>query len=74
MDNEIRKIVQKNLKKYREEKGFTQTDLAIKIGSNKTTVASWEQGKSVPSIDMAYRIMNIYGLSINLLFKEEGDN
>lgn len=73
MNNELRKTIQKNLKKYRKEKGFTQSDVAKKLNSTKTTIASWEQGKSLPSIETAYKLMMLYGLKIDDLFKNNDE-
>lgn len=69
MDNETRKLIGENLKRYRNERGYTQTDIAVYLDSTKTTVATWEQGRGVPDIETAYRLMKYYSLSIEDLFK-----
>ena len=74
MNDETRKIIGENLKRFRKEKGITQTDLAVYLGSTKTTVATWEQGKGVPDIEMAYRIMQYYNLAIEKLFEGVPDD
>jgi DNA-binding XRE family transcriptional regulator len=71
MDKKTREIIAKNLKKYREERNYTQMDIAIRLNSHKTTIASWEQGRSVPDLDMAYRVMSFYNLTLDDLFKED---
>jgi transcriptional regulator with XRE-family HTH domain len=44
-------MVGKRIKKLREEKGISQTDLAIRIGESKQTVYKYETGKitNIPS-------------------------
>lgn len=44
--------IQKNIKKLRGEKGFTQDALAEKINVTRQTISSWENGRTQPDIDM----------------------
>ena len=71
VDNEIRNRVKNTLIKCRKEKDISQKELAMRIGSKDTTVASWEQGKSLPSIDMLYLLAKFYGKSISYMYGEE---
>lgn len=68
MDKELKKQIGRNLKKMREEKGYTQADIALYLGYGNTTIASWEQGLSSPDIDSAYRLMKYYNLTMEHLF------
>lgn len=68
---EYRQIISANLKKYREEAGLTQTELGEKIGKAKTTVASWEQGKSLPDPGLLYRIAFYLGKDIRQMYGED---
>ena len=45
-----------NIKKYREEKGLTQTELADKLGKTLRTVQKYENGEILPSINNVYEI------------------
>ena len=45
-----------NIKKYREEKGLTQTELADKLGKTLRTVQKYESGEILPSINNVYEI------------------
>lgn len=71
VDLEIRSRVKDILIECRKEKDLTQKELAKIIDSKETTVASWEQGKSLPSIDMLYRLSKLYGKSMNYMYGEE---
>ena len=74
-DYEIRTKVMNALIECRKEKGLSQKQLAEIIDSKETTVASWEQGKSLPSIDMLYRLSKYYNKSIGYMYGEkEGDS
>lgn len=43
---QIRKTIGQNIKKHRIELGLTQTQLANRIGNNKTTIADVESGRT----------------------------
>lgn len=63
--SEIKKNIQTNMAKYRKEANFTQKDLAERLGVKTTSLASWEQGKSMPDIDTLFRLCSL--LNINIL-------
>ena len=50
-EKEIRKTIQNRLIECRKEKGLTQTEVGELVDKKKTTVASWEGGKSLPDAD-----------------------
>ena len=69
MDKNIREKIGKNLKKFREDRGYTQLDIAVYLGNAPTTIASWEQGLSSPDIETAYRLMKYYNLLVDDIFE-----
>ena len=71
MDYIIRGKVTNILVECRKEKGVTQRELAEAIGSKETTVASWEQGKSLPNIQTLYRLSKYYNKTIGYMFGEK---
>lgn len=70
-DYEVRDKVRTVLIECRKEKNISQQQLADILDSKPTTVASWEQGKSLPSIDMLYRLSKYYGKTIAQMYGEE---
>lgn len=70
-DEEIKRTVAGRLVSCRKEKGLTQAELAKEIRSNPTTVATWEQGKSMPSIMQLLRLAKYYEKSISFMYGEE---
>lgn len=71
IDYVVRTNVMNVLIECRKEKGISQRQLAKDIDSKETTVASWEQGKSLPSIDMLYRLSKYYGKTIGFMYGEK---
>lgn len=71
IDYEIRTRVMNTLIECRKEKEISQKELASAIGSKETTVASWEQGKSLPSIDMLYRLAKYYGKTMDYMYGDK---
>ncbi len=63
----VRDMLSRNLACYRKEAGLNQTQAAEIIGTKKTTLASWEQGKSQPDADMLVALAMAYHVSLSEL-------
>lgn len=50
----------------RKESGMTQSELAEKIGTNKSYISRVERGLTIPSISTFYRMVAAMGLSVEL--------
>lgn len=74
VDYIVRDKVRTILIECRREKDISQKELAEIIGSKETTVASWEQGRSLPSIDMLYRLAKYYNKSLDYMYGETNDH
>lgn len=48
--------------------GLTQEELASQLGYSKASVSNWENGYSNPTLSDAFRIAEILGEDINVLF------
>ncbi len=55
----------------REEHGISRKELAEKIGVNYQTVGYLEREEYNPSLDLAFRIGEYFGLPIELIFATE---
>jgi transcriptional regulator with XRE-family HTH domain len=69
-DIEIRTNIMNALIECRKEKALTQEQVANAFEVKPTTVASWEQGKSLPSPQMLYRLALYYNKTINYIYGE----
>lgn len=50
----------------RKQSGMTQSELAEKIGADKSYISRIERGLIVPSISTFYRMVSAMGLSVEL--------
>lgn len=64
MENNIRENISKNIAKYRKLNGYTQKELAEKIGAKNSTVSNWEQGANSPDIEMIFALCQLFKISV----------
>ncbi|PGO32744.1 transcriptional regulator [Bacillus cereus] len=57
------------LKRLRESKGFSQEDVAKKIGITRQAVYKWEHDKSCPDIDNLILLSEMYNVTLDELIK-----
>jgi len=57
-----------SIKKYRQIKGFTQEELAIKSGVSRQTIISIERYRYKPSLELGLKISLALKTDINKLF------
>ncbi|HAV26288.1 MAG: putative transcriptional regulator [Bacteroidia bacterium] len=61
-----------NVKIHRAIAGYTQQDLAEKIGVSRQTINAIESGKYVPSTVLSLKIARVFEKSMEDLFSLEG--
>ena len=59
------------LDKLRTNRKWTQQDLADHLDVSRQTIISLEQGRYNPSLLLAFRISQVFGLSIEEIFIRE---
>lgn len=64
---ESRKIYNR-ISVLREERGVSRKELAEKIGVNFQTVGYLEREEYNPSLDLAFRIAEYFGLPVDMIF------
>jgi putative transcriptional regulator len=50
---------------------MTQEELAVRAGCTRQTIIALEQGKYVPSIELAFRVARAFGVPLEEVFKFE---
>lgn len=62
------------LKKIRQEKGFTQDELAKLSGLDRTTIAWFEIGKRMPSLRTLKKLAKALNVEVSDLIEENSDD
>lgn len=57
-----------HLKELRAARGWTQADLAGRLDVSRQTVNALETGKYDPSLPLAFRIADVFGMPIEQIF------
>lgn len=58
-----------NLKMFRKQNGFTQEQVAEKLGVSRQAVAKWERGESVPDIENVIALADMYEVTVDSLVR-----
>ena len=60
-----------NLAMLRKINGYSQEQIAEKIGISRQAYAKWESGDTVPDVERAARLAQVYGVTIDGLMKTQ---
>ena len=64
-------MIAERIKELREEKAWTQTELAKILGVTRSCVNAWEMGISVPSTQYVVELASLFHISTDLLLGVE---
>ena len=53
----------KNLVYLRKQKDFSQRELAEKVGVTQVAISQYESGESVPRINIAIKLADVFGVT-----------
>jgi putative transcriptional regulator len=68
----MKKTIQNNIRRLRfDRKEMTQQELADKIGVTRQTVNAIEANKYSPSLEVAFRISEVFGVPLDQVFQYE---
>jgi putative transcriptional regulator len=59
------------LRVLRAERGWSQAELAERIGVSRQAVNALETDKHDPSLGLAYRIAGVFGLAVESIFDNQ---
>jgi len=66
--------ISNNIRRLRfDNNEMTQEDLAKAVGCTRQTIIALEQGKYVPSIELAFKIARVFSVNLEEVFKYEED-
>lgn len=57
------------LTELRQRKGFTQLQLAKKIGVTRQIISHYETGRAKPSLDVAVKLAKALGVSVEEIYE-----
>ena len=63
--------IRNHVRRLREERGITQSDLARTSGCTRQTIIMLEQERYVPSLSLAFAITKSLGATIEEVFEPE---
>jgi putative transcriptional regulator len=64
--------VRNSIRRLRFDHGeMTQEELAARAGCTRQTIIALEQGKYVPSVELAYKIARVFGVKLEDIFQYE---
>ena len=59
------------LKSERKRHHFTQAQLSERLHVSRKTISDWENGRSIPNVDILLSLSNIYEIPINLFLRSQ---
>lgn len=62
------------LRVLRAEHGWSQQDLADRLGVSRQSVNAIEKGRYDPSLPLAFAIADVFALPIEAIFLRDGDS
>ena len=62
-------MIYNRIKVLRAERDWTQADLADRVGISRQAVISIEKYKYTPSLELAFKIAEAFGISIDRVFE-----
>lgn len=65
--DEIKNNLSKNIVKLRKEKKLTQLELANKLNYSDKSVSKWENGDTIPDIEVIKRLADFFNVSVDSL-------
>jgi putative transcriptional regulator len=63
--------VKNRLRVLRAEQGWSQQDLADRLGVSRQSVNAIETGRYDPSLPLAFRIAEVFGRAIEAIFEKD---
>lgn len=64
-------LLSERIQRERSRSGFTQEELARRLGVSKAAVSKWECGQSMPDISLLPKIASLFSITIDQLFGYE---
>ncbi len=63
----------KTIRQLREERGWSQLDVAQRLGVHESMVSRWDRGERVPRARTQQRLAVLFGLSVDQIAFGQGE-
>lgn len=63
-------MLKENIINLRNANGFSQEEVAEKIGISRQAYAKWEKGESIPDIEKCAELAKLYDISLDSLYQK----
>lgn len=60
-------MLKENISMLRDINGYSQEEVAEKIGISRQAYAKWEKGETVPDVERCQKLAELYGVTIDAL-------
>ena len=64
----VEKRLAHNLRKWREVRNLTQSDVSKITGITEVSISRWETGTRIPKATVLYNLAKFYGVSVDRFF------
>ena len=65
--------LEEKLQMLRKRNGYSQEQLADKIGIARQTVSKWENGQAIPELNGLILLSELYGVTIDRIVKDDDE-
>ena len=66
--------ISEKIKKLRQDKGWSQTQLAQKLNTQSQNVSRYERGVFTPSTEALAKFAEVFGVSVDYLINDEAED
>lgn len=67
-------VIYNYILEFRTKLAWTQQDLADAVGVTRATIIALEKGSYNPTLELAFKLANVFKTHINKLFYEKGEH
>ena len=65
-------MLKDNISRLRNVTGYSQEEVAEKIGISRQAYAKWEKGETIPDVERCQKLAELYGVTIDSLINFSG--
>ena len=65
-------MLKENILMLRNVNGYSQEEVAEKIGISRQAYAKWEKGETIPDVERCQKLAELYGVTIDALLNFSG--